>query len=88
MKFDLNTTYLCNAWDVEIASGGKSCNLENCLFTRCGKWSSTTKKKIKGTHVLHRSASLVHMALSCNSSSSARLYGVQNIYVTRKHYIL
>ena len=43
IKFKLNTTYRCNAWEVEIASGGKSCSLENCLLTRCGKWSSTTK---------------------------------------------
>ena len=85
MKFELNTMYLCNAWDVEISSGGKSCNLENCLFTRCCKWSSTTKKKIKGTHVLHSSASLVHMSLSCNSSSLALLYSVQSIYVTCMH---
>ena len=85
MKFKLNTMYLCNAWDVEIASGGKSCNLENCLFTRCSKWSSTTKKKIKGTQVFHSSASLLQMSLSPKSSSSSRLYGVQNIYVTHKH---
>ena len=37
--------YLCKAWDVEIPSGGKSCNLPNCLLTRCDKCISTTKKK-------------------------------------------
>ena len=77
--------YLCKAWDVEIPSGGKSCNLPNCLFTRCGKCISTTKKKIKGTQVLHSSASRVQMSLSSNSSSSSLLYGVQKIYIPRTH---
>ena len=43
------------------------------------------EKKIKGTQVLHSSASRVQISLSSNSSTSALLYGVQKIYIPRTH---